>query len=168
MICLGAAVQTASTTVAIFTAARFFIGLGSGICAIASPLLITELCHPRQRGKVTAVYNTMYYFGATLGGWITYATLRIPSDWSWRLPSLLQAAPSIFQLCLVLLLPESPRWLVAHNKPERALTILAKYHSNGNENDEGVQFEFAEIQAAIEFEKHNSKGKWLELFRGSE
>lgn len=87
---------------------------------------------------------------------------------SWRLPSLLQAAPSIFQLCLVLLLPESPRWLVAHNKPERALTILAKYHSNGNENDEGVQFEFAEIQAAIEFEKHNSKDKWLELFRGSE
>jgi MFS family permease len=116
---------------------------------------------------VTAVYNTMYYFGATLGGWITYATLRIPSHWSWRLPSLLQAAPSIVQVFLVLLLPESPRWLVAHDKPERALQILAKYHANGNENDESVRFEFNEVVAAIKAEKEKSKGSLLDLFRTS-
>lgn len=108
----------------------------------------------------------MYYLGATLGGWISYATVDIPSDWSWRLPSLLQAAPTVPQVFLVFLLPESPRWLVAHGKPEKALSILANYHANGDEEDEAVGFEYAEIVAAIEHEKTRGSNRWAELFRG--
>lgn len=103
----------------------------------------------------------MYYFGACLGGWMTYGTLRINSNWSWRLPSLLQGAPSVVQIFLVLLLPESPRWLIDHGKGEEAFKILAKYHANGNEEDEAVRFEYAEITAAIEQDK--AKGRWKAL-----
>lgn len=35
------------------------VGLGSGISGLASPLLITELAHPRERGKVTALYKSV-------------------------------------------------------------------------------------------------------------
>jgi len=105
----------------------------------------------------------MYYFGAFLGGWITYGTLRINGNWAWRLPSLMQAAPSLVQVFLVLLLPESPRWLVSRGKDEQAFKILAKYHANGDEQDEFVRHEFAELKASIANDS-SGKGRWAQLF----
>lgn len=105
----------------------------------------------------------MYYFGAFLGGWITYGTLRINGNWAWRLPSLMQAAPSLLQVGLVLLLPESPRWLVSRGKDEQAFKILAKYHANGDEQDEFVRHEFAELKASIANDS-SGKGRWAQLF----
>ena len=140
------------------------VGLGSGINGIASPLLITELAHPSQRGKITATYNTFYYFGSTIAAWTTYGTLQIPSNWSWRLPSLLQVAPSAFQLCFLWFLPESPRFLISKDRQEEALQVMAKYHANGNSQDEVIMFEFTEIKEALKEEKVNSKGRYLDLF----
>ena len=139
------------------------VGLGSGINGIASPLLITELAHPNQRGKITAVYNTFYYFGSTIAAWTTFGTLQIKSNWSWRLPSLLQVAPSALQLSLLWLLPESPRWLISKDRQEDALNVMAKYHANGNTHDQVIMFEFAEIREALKEEKVNSKGRYLDL-----
>ena len=74
---------------------------------------------------------------------------------------MLQAAPSLFQVFLVFLLPESPRWLVSRGKNEKALQILAKYHANGNTEDPFVQFEFAEMQATIKLGEQS--GRWKDL-----
>lgn len=97
---------------------------------------------------------------------ITFGTLYINSNWSWRLPSLLQSAPSFVQLLLVLLLPESPRWLVSRGKDEQALNILAKYHANGNREDPLVRFEYAEMKVSIR--QGEQKGRWSELFKTRE
>jgi len=34
--------------------------MGSGFSGLASPLLITELAHPVERGKVTALYKYIF------------------------------------------------------------------------------------------------------------
>ncbi|KAK5113816.1 hypothetical protein LTR62_003200 [Meristemomyces frigidus] len=162
IVVIAGLVQCLSINIHMFTAARFLIGLGSGFSGLGSPLLITEIAHPVERGKITALYNTQYYFGAFLGGWITFGTLYIPSNWSWRLPSLLQAAPSFVQVLLVLLLPESPRWLMSRGKDEQALNILAKYHANGDREDPLVRFEYAEMKASIM--QGEQKGRWSDLF----
>ncbi|KAE9369215.1 general substrate transporter [Stipitochalara longipes BDJ] len=164
IVALGAGLQSGATDTGMFIAGRFFIGLGSGINGIASPLLITELAHPNERGKITATYNTFYYFGSTIAAWTTYGTLQIPSNWSWRLPSLLQVAPSAFQLCFLWFLPESPRFLISKDRQDEAIEVMAKYHANGNINDEVIMFEFAEIKEALKEEKINSKGRYLDLF----
>ena len=93
---------------------------------------------------------------------ITFGTLYIKSNWAWRLPSLLQAAPSFVQLILVVWLPESPRWLMSQGKDEKALNILAKYHANGDRDDPLVRFEFAEMKATIA--QGEQKGRWSDLF----
>jgi MFS family permease len=186
VVALGAGLQSGATDTGMFIAGRFFskscpvrlkspsvlsniiVGLGSGINGIASPLLITELAHPNERGKITATYNTFYYFGSTIAAWTTYGTLQIPSNWSWRLPSLLQVAPSAFQLCFLWFLPESPRFLISKDRQDEAMGVMAKYHANGNLHDEVIMFEFAEIKEALKEEKINSKGRYLDLINTCE
>jgi MFS family permease len=92
---------------AMFLAGRFIMGMGSNISNATCPLLITEVAHPRHRGRVTTVYNTLWYLGAIIAAWTTYGTLtHISSDLSWRLPVGLQCAMPGIQLLALYLLPE--------------------------------------------------------------
>jgi len=75
------------------------------------------------------------------------------NDWAWRLPSLLQALPSVAQLLGLWGVPESPRWLVNKGREAEALETLAYYHADGNKDDPLVRYEFEEIKAAIKFDK---------------
>ncbi|KIM92559.1 hypothetical protein OIDMADRAFT_107106 [Oidiodendron maius Zn] len=165
IVALGVGLQSGARNIGMFIAGRYFIGMGSGISAVASPLLITELCHPQQRGKLTAVYNTFWYFGSTIAAWTTFGTLQLQSNLSWRLPSLFQFIPSFIQVVLIWFLPESPRFLISRDQNEKALAIMTKYHANGNPESEWLRFEFSEIRASLRLEKESAKSQWKDLFK---
>lgn len=57
-------------------------------------------------------------------------------------------------LAVVWWIPESPRYYVSKDQPEKALKMLAYYHAQGDENDEVVQLEYTEITTAIAMEKN--------------
>lgn len=149
---VGAILQCESVTFAMFVVSRFILGFGLTFCTTASPSLVTELAHPKERVTITAICNTCWFIGSILAAWITYGTRIIPSTWSWRIPSLLQMLPSLVQLAFVWFLPESPRWLIAHDRNEEAMAALKQYHGDGEET-ELVRLEFEEIHLAIEQEK---------------
>jgi MFS family permease len=136
----------------VFMAGRFFMGFGNSLAQLSSPLLLTELCHPQHRGRVTAIYNCLWNVGAIICTWLTFGTKRISTDWSWRVPAITQAFPSVIQLLFIFFIPESPRWLIARERHNEALDILAKYHANGNAHHPTVQFEFAEIKETLAME----------------
>jgi hypothetical protein len=48
-------------------------------------------------------------------------------------------------MILILFFPESPRWLIAHDRREEALAIFAKYHGDGDPNSPLVQLQYHEI-----------------------
>ena len=95
-------------------------------------MLIGELDHPKERQVVTSLYQTSWYIGAIIAAWTTFGTFIIPNNWSWRIPSLLQAAPAFCQIIGVYCLPESPRWLIAKGRTKEAKNVLIKYHANGD------------------------------------
>ncbi|KAF2997146.1 hypothetical protein E8E13_005170 [Curvularia kusanoi] len=163
---VGASVQAAAKNLDYFMGGRFLMGFGNSLAQLSSPLLLTELCHPQHRARVTAVYNCLWNVGAIICTWLTFGTKRIDSDWCWRIPALTQALPSIIQLSFIWFIPESPRWLISKERNEEALAILGKYHANGDINDATVQFEYAEIKETLRLEfMYKKTSSYLDFFK---
>jgi hypothetical protein len=115
---------------------------------------------------MTGLFNSSWYLGSIVAAWVTYGTFRIESTWSWRIPSLLQGVPAVLQLALVfVVVPESPRWLVANGRDEQALRIITEYHCAGDESDPLAQFEYQEIKEALRIEREiNRTSSYKDLF----
>ncbi|OAP56307.1 hypothetical protein AYL99_09486 [Fonsecaea erecta] len=149
---IAAAVQGSSQNLAMFKGGRFLMGFGNSMAQLSSPLLLTELCHPQHRGRITAIYNCLWNLGSIINTWLSFGTKHIPTEWSWRIPTIVQGAPSIVQIIFIWWIPESPRWLISRDRSDEALAILSKYHANGNELHPTVQFEYAEIKETLRLE----------------
>ncbi|KAK1822913.1 hypothetical protein LTR12_002635 [Friedmanniomyces endolithicus] len=144
LIFLGVILQTVSTTIGMFIAARFIIGLGICYTQSCSPMLITELSHPQYRGKLTTIYNTLWYSGSIVAAWTTYGTLKMESQWSWKTPSVLQSFPSVIQLFLI--------WLIVKDKHELARKVFERFHAPSS-GQEFVDAEYQEVLETMALEK---------------
>jgi MFS family permease len=101
--------------------------------------------------------------GNILAGWTTYGTnLHMAnSSWSWRLPTLVQCIiPSII-MALVMFFPESPRWLLANDRREEAIAVMAKYHGDGDANSPLVQLQLQQI--TDDFARTRSDNPWWDF-----
>ncbi|KAK5171499.1 uncharacterized protein LTR77_004644 [Saxophila tyrrhenica] len=149
-----------------YFAGRLILGFGNSFAQMCSPILLTEICHPQHRAKLTAVYNCLWNLGSLFAAWIAWATMQVDSDWSWRTVTLLQIVPSTIQLAFIYWVPESPRWLVDKGRNEEALNMLAYYHAGGDVSNPTVQFEYREIRDTITIEKEVTKeSSYLDFFR---
>ena len=146
-----------------FLAMRSLAGFGAIFNIISSSALLMELAHPRQRAVTGALFNTFFFVGSIAASWTSYGALRLPNSWSWRLPVAVQLVWTTLQFPLVLVIDESPHWLVAHGREERAKEILAKHYGNGHADDEIVQSEFSRIVSSNERRNNGRKHSWKEL-----
>ncbi|OCH89637.1 general substrate transporter [Obba rivulosa] len=153
----GVALQSAAHNINMFIGARFLIGFGLTFAANAAPMLVTELSYPTYRAQLTSLYNSLWYSGNIIASWTAFGTQHMTTEWSWRIPSILQGLASVAQVFLIWGCPESPRWLISKGKDQKALQVLAYYHADGNEEDPLVQYEFNEIKTSIELDRDVSK-----------
>jgi MFS family permease len=151
--------------VTMFVFARIILGHGIVYAIVGGAALLGELGHPKERQFLGSMFNAFYGVGGVLGAGIVLRTLIIPNDWSWRLPSFLQAVPSVIQIVFAFTVPESPRWLISKDRSEEALAILIKYHAEGDASNELPHVEFAEIKLALEMENDSRRRGWVELFQ---
>ncbi|KIW95005.1 uncharacterized protein Z519_04985 [Cladophialophora bantiana CBS 173.52] len=154
--------QTFSSNFRMFTGGKLLLGFGAFIQQCAASVLVVELVHPKQREALSSFFNTNIYIGFIIGAWITFGTFRMMSQWSWKLPCILQLALPAYQVVMVWFCPESPRWLISKGRIEEARQILIKYHGNGVEN-EIIRVEMEEIMGGIEADKTMIKANWQGL-----
>lgn len=148
-----------------FLGTRVIIGFCGVAVNVSSSILVAELTHPRQRAQVTSLWFTFFYIGSITVAWTAYGALNIQSSWTWRLPVILQALWNVPQLPLVVLCPESPRWLAMKGRNDEAKRILAKYHANGDLSDELVELEYQEIIGTVAIEKSRETHSWLAMIK---
>ncbi|KAH3685264.1 hypothetical protein WICPIJ_003738 [Wickerhamomyces pijperi] len=156
LVVIGSVLQGASTDYAFFLVSRLVIGFGAALATIASPTLISEISYPTHRPVSTFAYNICWYLGAVFASIVTYLTRLIHDNYSWRIPSYLQALFPFIQILLLWFVPESPRYLVANGKTDRAREILVRHHIGGSTEEadqEFVDFEMKEIEASLELER---------------
>ncbi|CAE6458723.1 unnamed protein product [Rhizoctonia solani] len=165
LVLIAAALQTATQNLGMFIGARFLIGFGATFAGMASPLLISEVAYPTHRAALTSLYNSFWFSGSIVAAWSTFGTFRIPSNWSWRIPSALQGLSSVIQLALIWFLPESPRWLISKGRDGEAREVLVKWHAGGREDDPLVALEYNQIKEALALESQSTNVSWLDLFR---
>ncbi|KAK7033540.1 hypothetical protein VNI00_012764 [Paramarasmius palmivorus] len=147
---IGPLIASLAQNDAMLIAGRMLVGGSSFLTSVACICLINELLHPRIRGVCAALYTTSMQLGWIFGSWVIFGTLHWQSDWSWRLPLLLQAVGPGILFLISFFCPESPRWLVRSGKKDKAHEILAKYHANGDLTDELVESELLQIVVALD------------------
>ncbi|KAI9150555.1 putative MFS hexose transporter [Paramyrothecium foliicola] len=151
-----ALMQAFSTSFSMFTGAKMVLGFGAFLQQCSAPVLLTELVHPKDRVTISSLYNTSILIGLVIGAWTTFGTFRINSNWSWKIPCLLQIVLPGYQAVAIWLCPESPRWHAMKGRADVAKEILIKYHGNGVETSV-VEAEMQEIIAGIESDKTQMK-----------
>ena len=88
-----------------------------------------------------------------------------PSSFAWRWPIAFQGFFLIIILCVLPFLPESPRWLVHHDRVEEATEVFARLDGKGaTMNDDKVIRERDMVVASVQKERELGQASWGEVF----
>ncbi|WPH01330.1 Hypothetical protein R9X50_00416900 [Acrodontium crateriforme] len=154
---IGTCVQATAQDKGQFLAGRFVLGFGVSFCCVSAPCYVSEMAHPHWRGTITGFYNCTWYIGSIISGWVIVGCEYVKSDYAFRIPIWCQLITSVFVAGLVWFLPESPRWLMANDKYEEALAILARYHGEGDASHPIVQMQLKEMASQISTQSSDKK-----------
>jgi SP family sugar:H+ symporter-like MFS transporter len=127
----------AATSADMFIAARVLGGLAIGGASVIAPMYISEVSPAALRGRLASLQQlaiVLGLFGAFLSNYVlahlAVGHLASGDLWlgqpAWRWMFWMEAIPSAAFLLGALLIPESPRYLVAHGKHEFARAIFAR------------------------------------------
>ena len=112
---------------------------------------------------MTSCLNTGLAFGTLVAYWVQYGAVNISGTGAWRVCFGLQLVPGVIVGIIMFFRPESPRWLVRHDRPTEALDILANLHAAGDRNDPVVLSELEEINITIRLEMKTSPPSYFSL-----
>ena len=161
---IGAILQISAFSVAQMIVGRIVAGLGNGLNTATAPVWQAETSKAAWRGKLVVIELILNIAGFSLSNWITYGFSYVNGPVAWRFPLAFQFIFIFILYGTVPWLPESPRWLIAHNQIDEAEQIIADLEATSID-DAYVITESKEIQWAVQYERENGVG-WMDLLRG--
>lgn len=159
----GAILQATAFGRAHLIVGRIVSGVGLGIINSTVPVMQAEFSPKASRGIYVCAQLSTLNFGILLVYWIDYAFVTHTSSYAWRVPTILQCAILFGILGLLFLIPETPRWLAAHDRPEECLKVLARI-AGTSEDDQEVRRLHTVITETVAFENSRQAG-WKDIVR---
>ncbi|KAF8521508.1 general substrate transporter [Gautieria morchelliformis] len=142
---VGGAIQTGTTGYGIMVLGRVVSGCGVGLLSTIVPIYQSEVSPAEHRGALACMEFTGNILGYASSVWVDYFCSYIESDYSWRIPLLMQCIIGGILAVGSLFMPESPRWLIDTGKDNEGMIVIADLHG-GNLDDEKAKEEFREIR----------------------
>lgn len=127
--------------------ARIVLGFAVGGATQTVPMYVAELSPAKLRGRLVLCFQL------AIGVGIVIATLVGATEMvDWRISIGTAAVPAVLMLLFQLKLPESPRWLVKHGRPDDARSVLETVRPSGYDVD-------AELEEIKELEERKQETK---------
>jgi SP family sugar:H+ symporter-like MFS transporter len=154
---LGAGIAATSGQFIFF---RVLGGLAVGAASVLAPAYISEVTPAKYRGTLSSIQQIAIITGLTASFTSNYFLARIAGGSThvlgfgfeaWRWMFWVMIIPSITFFFSLLFIPESPRFLVASRKKDKALAVLKKLM--GNE----AQAKVDEIDASLVSDHHRPR-----------
>ncbi|KAF3641025.1 Inositol transporter 4 [Capsicum annuum] len=142
----GALVMAIAPVPWVIIIGRIFVGLGVGMASMTAPLYISEASPHKIRGALVSMNGFLITGGQFLSYLINLAFTDVKGTWRWMLG--IAGLPAVIQFGLMLILPESPRWLYRKGKVDESRDILAKIYPA-----EEVENEMLAMKKSVEEEK---------------
>lgn len=154
LLVVGTVLQTSAQNSATFIMGRLFLGFAAGFYSLNVPLLINETAYPTHRSILSALSNCGFYFGSLIASWATFGTRNYSNSWGWRIPSLLQILLPITAIPGLVLIPESPRWLISKGYHKDAQDAITEMHAGSDIDSMAlVNYEVNEIATTLAEDK---------------
>jgi sugar porter (SP) family MFS transporter len=148
----------------LFVVGRVFAGLGVGLVSVLIPMYQSE-CSPKWiRGAVVGAYQWAITIGLLLAAVINNATKNRDDHSAYRIPVAVQFIWAFILVSGMLLLPESPRWLIKRGRDLDAAKALSRLTSL-KYDDPDLEIELNDIRANLEEELKLGQSSYADCFK---
>lgn len=161
---LGAVLQASSYELAQMIVGRVVAGIGIGIVNSTVPILQAEVSPKSTRGLFVAMYCSTLNFGIVTAYWLDYGLSFVDSEFAWRFPTAFQIVILLVILYLTTIVPESPRWLVAHDYEDQAAMVIARLRGV-SVDDPDVMDLVMDIKDTVLIERAVGSGSLQDFFK---
>ncbi|KAF9891287.1 hypothetical protein FE257_004851 [Aspergillus nanangensis] len=144
---LGALLQAVSSNVWTMVAGRSIVGLAVGGASLVSPLYISELAPSHARGRLVTILCLFITGGQVIAYIVGWLFSSMNGGWRWIVG--LGVFPAVLQFAVVVVLPETPRWLAQVGLETRAMSVLAKVYQGHPDCDQITKQIFRNIQREV-------------------
>lgn len=138
---IGSVLAYLSSNVSVLIVARALLGVAIGFTSVTAPVFVCELAPPQSRGRLIGYYQLALTLGIALADLVGY---WLAGAGAWRLMFGLGTLPAVLFLLLLLMLPESPRWLSAQGRWADAAALMHAYT-----DEQGSELLLDDIRAGL-------------------
>ena len=164
---IGSILQATSYTRAQLIVARVVAGFGLGAVNSTVPVFQAEFAPKATRGLYVCMQLTTLNFATAIVYWIDFGFSSHDASYAWRVPCIFQCIFLAPMLLLLLVVPETPRWLAAHGRSEESLEVLRRLKRHKMSDEEIVKLH-RDIMKTVEVETAIGAGGWKDLLRNDQ
>ncbi|KAL8770847.1 MAG: hypothetical protein Q9209_003498 [Squamulea sp. 1 TL-2023] len=163
---VGTILQTSATEKIQMIISRIVTGIGNGINTVNVPIWQAESFKSQNRGAMLVIQSALIALGHPLSTFMGLASQQAdPSSFAWRWPIAFQGVFLVVILGVLPFLPESPRWLVQHDRVDEATVVFAALEGkDATVNDAKVVRERDMVIASVQQERELGEASWAEVF----